>query len=355
MQAALFKLIASLACIFPPLTAYNDPPKPVQLVEITNPEIKNLVYGIAERHLELEKSTYTIQEHSAADDMAEGGSKSTIYYIVDQTKTPLYVIKLREISNPNNLREWNEEWESLTKFYALSNQTFYSVKPIAKTQITLNEKVYGAFIEEKAKGTCLSSTLKSYYLATDETEKERLFTTLKNGLKKAGSALAKLHRSTKMSSISHYYANRFNEIQKSSGKTLYKTLPGPFSYTHGDAHIGNIFYDEEKDFVTFIDLGNAHPSFEGGPSGDDLALTLISIEMFGFYYGLSELQVIELSDTFLDSYRSSGGLDVSDDTIELYYALFALNLAKTAPEGLNPMEKSAVDFAAKQTAYLYRE
>jgi hypothetical protein len=98
-----------------------------------------------------------------------------------------------------------------------------------------------------------------------------------------------------------------------------------YTYSHGDTNLGNLFYDEMSDRISFIDLYALHQSVDihGNPLSDPI-MDLVRIED-GLHNKAANLLTADEIETILSSfynaYETLGGT-VPDERHLLFYRTF---------------------------------
>ncbi len=274
-------------------------------LKIENIELKNKLYDIVEDILFVKRDTIEIKQHYS-DDMAESGQWSDIFFVFDNNSNPLAVIK----HNRSKLIEDHEsEYLMLNE---LNNESFNEFNPIKLLGVAdgiINDERYGFIIENVARGKSINNYLKEIGKIKNQQDREVIFSQLKRGVEKTASGLADLHKKKNFSSSSKYYKHKIEE--------KYTNIVNHFGYIHGDMHVGNVFYDPIEDKTTFIDFGYSHHSKNGGPTCQDVANFIITLEVIGSYYSLSAEEIDILKNIFLTTYRIYG-YNCSNEEIEYY-------------------------------------
>jgi hypothetical protein len=351
MTAFICSIMIFLGCIFPPLPAKNAGVSEPKMVSVKNEEFNKSLYGFASRILGLQAGEFSIKEYRADSDMAETGLESHIYFIMNQKEEALGVIKMMDYAN--DPLTYLHEKTMLKKFERLSLKKFQTPKLLGEAIISDVDGEKGLILETVAPGKSLNNLLREYSKTTSPEEKALIETKLKRGFELAGQGLGEIHKLQPKSLPSKDYTERFKRTEKDLGVEIVKNLPGPFGIIHGDTHLGNIFYDSKSDKTTFIDVPASENSLQGAPVAYDLAEFLLTFEILGFYYGLTDVEITTLSDAFLDSYRKVGP-NVSDETINTYYtyllAEYGLDQSSCSPE-----QKDQCEFFAHYTAKKLQE
>lgn len=294
-------------------------------VEIKDETLKNEVFAVAGQVLHTSKDSLIIKQHNFDEDIAESGSESEIFYVYDEQENPLAVMK-KESINPQYFSEHEYEYLTIDSLSHMGFKHFHSVKlygvfegPEAGEQLTTS----GYIVESMAKGKTLNGYVKEVGRETDLQKREALFQKLKIGIQKTALGLGELHNKKSFSKSSKYFVERFHDMEETGDRKIAATLPGPFGLIHGDLHLGNIFYDEEKEEATFIDLASAYHALSGGPVAQDIANFTLAVELLGSYHGLTEQEIHDLNEAFYASYQETGPY-VTQSAIDVYRQYFLL-------------------------------
>jgi hypothetical protein len=107
-----------------------------------------------------------------------------------------------------------------------------------------------------------------------------------------------------------------------------QSSPGLTALAHGDAHPGNVFWDETHG-VTFIDTSDGHMSMDNvgraiAAPERDIANFTLRIAQVGQKYGLEDGEVAQLTESFLGSYRDAGGAPPNDSRMKMFATRLAL-------------------------------
>jgi hypothetical protein len=150
-------------------------------------------------------------------------------------------------------------------------------------------------------------------------EKERNYATLKKAVKQTAKSFAELHKLKQKSSYASHYDKEYAQIH--SGK-----FKGPYGMIHGDAHLGNIFFDPKSCKTTFIDLSFMPDSLEGAPVGLDTGKFLFTLEALCLFFGLDNNQTQELVNSYKSTYLANNKQmteELLDDYTMLAYKDYA--------------------------------
>jgi hypothetical protein len=346
MLSFILSIFIFLGCIFPSFPAKSSVVREPKMVSVKNDEFNKSLYSFASKILGLESEMFSIKEYKADSDMAEMGLESHIYFILNKKEEALGVIKM--VDYTNDPLTYLHEKSMLKQFEKLSLKKFQTPKILGDAIISDGNGEKGLILETVAPGKSLNNLLREYSRTTNIEEKRNIEAKLKRGFELSGTGLAEIHKLHIKKSPSENYKKRFKRTEKDLGITIAKELPGPFGMIHGDTHLGNIFYDTKTDKTTFIDVPGSEESLKGAPVAYDLAEFLLTFEVLGLYYNLTENELTILSDAFLDSYRKTGP-EVSDEAINIYYtyllAEYGLDDSICSPE-----QKDQCQFFANYTS-----
>lgn len=115
------------------------------------------------------------------------------------------------------------------------------------------------------------------------------------------------------------FVNYINEVKsKAQAINLY------CNYIHGDANLGNIFYDALEDCSYFIDLGGMHRSMDiAGQPISHATMDLVQFEDSLSFYStrLTEQEMQSLRHAFYQSYRDAGA-EIPDGHLWDFYEMY---------------------------------
>lgn len=321
----MFAITALIAVIHSFVSPISELDVKAPRVEIQDKELKQEVYAVAGEVLQVPKKGLIIKQHSFDEDIAESGSSSEIFYVYDASEKPLAVMK-KESINPQYHSEHEYEYLALEALRVMDFTYFHPVRlygvfegPEAGEQLTTS----GYIVESVAKGKSLNGYVKEVGSEKNTDRRRAHFETLKEGIRRAALGLGELHNKREFSQPTKYFSKRFHEMEETGGRKIADRLPGPFGLIHGDLHLGNVFYDAESKYATFIDFSSSYHARNGGPIAQDIANFTLALEMLGSYNGLTDEEIGELNGAFFHAYGETGPY-VTQDAIEVYRKYFLL-------------------------------
>lgn len=271
-----------------------------------------------------------------------GKSHDSVFLIKDQNGNLSYIVKA--FRNPRDLSsKFLPEVSALDLIEQLAIPGVEAIKPIAFALCSNQEGEWGLLLETAAKGQRIDQFI--YQLASltpGSNERDVFFGHFQKVFRRMAESFAKLHAIK--SSESFYlstedidkYNKRLSEVQENSHilreleerfpvdafflyaekiKTNAIHVPLSHSYWHGDAHLGNMLYDDVEDIFYFIDVAKLHHSISitGEPLLDG-TIDLVRIEesLRRLAIGLlSDHEVEELLKSFYEAYEEHSCQPVS--------------------------------------------
>ncbi|MCH9620623.1 MAG: hypothetical protein S4CHLAM20_00230 [Chlamydiia bacterium] len=272
------------------------------------------------------------------EDLAESGKGSTIYFAYANDGTPLAVVKQLPIEDSLDKQEMEDEISSLHERYFRNTKHFKVPRLIGTAEFASEEEANGYIIESIAQGKSINTLVKETG-SSSGSHRYKKFQTLKHGVKKTALSFAEFHQLKSYSSYSNYYKEEFYHIKKTP-------FEGPYGIIHGDAHLGNIFYNPKTDKTTFIDLSFMPLSLKGAPVGVDSGKFIFTLEALCTFYGLTNAETNELRDLYIDTYLAANpkmNAELMEEYIILCYKDFSFE-----SEGMFSSDKT------DQGSFLYR-
>lgn len=231
----------------------------------------------------------------AGDDLAASGKGSTIYFAYANDGTPLAIVKQLPLDDYIDREELQDEVSSLQEKYFSRAKNFCVPRLIGTAEFATEDRANGYIIESIAKGKSINTLVKEA-TGSSGIKKLRSYQTLKNSVRQTAKAFAEMHSIKKLSTYSSYYDKAYADVKTSSFK-------GPYGIIHGDAHLGNIFYDPSSNKTTFIDLSFMPRSLEkGAPVGLDSGKFIFTLEALCSFYGLDQEKTDELVRIYQETY-----------------------------------------------------
>jgi hypothetical protein len=254
-----------------------------------------------------------------------GKSKDEVFFVKSQDGSLRYVVKA--FRNPETRAgRLLPELSAMALLRELPEGTFLPVSPLAVGKCRSNETNYGLLVESVAPGKRIDQ-----YTLEEKLEKvAHMFQVI-------GGHFAKLHRADqplqgtfpeeeRLQLLKKYEALLnpktlaqlegkldLNALKKEVDRVLNEvdSLTLVRSFQHESAHVRNLFFDEERDQVIFIDVAKMHLSidFEGNPLSDNACDLVrlqesLSHQMVGT---LTEKQIKNFVQALYDGYEAYGG------------------------------------------------
>jgi hypothetical protein len=240
----------------------------------------------------------TFKKLEPGEDLAEAGKGSTIYFAYANDGTPLAVIKRLPLDDSIDRKELNDEVSSLHEKYFYDAKHFKVPKLIGTAEFASEDEASAYVIESIAAGESINNLVKGAAKASGR-DRYLALRTLKQSVENTAKSFAEMHKVKKYSSYSTYYDNYFDYSKE--GK-----FNGPYGIIHGDAHLGNIFYNKKTGKTTFIDLSFMPKSIaKGAPVGLDSGKFIFTLEAIGAFYGLTNSEIDQLTEAYTSTYLAS--------------------------------------------------
>lgn len=277
--------------------------KTMEIIQVTDSDLDT----INQRFFPHQKVTF--KKLQASSDLTESGKGSTIFFVYDSNEDPIAIVKKLPLDDEIDKKELVDEVSTLHERHFFHSKHIHVPKLIGTIELTSDERDTGYIIETVAKGSSVNSIVKKAGKAAGQNRK-LLLKQLHNCMKESANAFAELHNQKQTSSYIDYYDNYYSDVHSGSFK-------GPYGIIHGDAHVGNIFYDAKSNQVTFIDLSFMPRSFDGAPVGLDSGKFLFNIEAVGAFYGLTDSEVSSLVGTYKQTYLAKN-TKMSEELMDHY-------------------------------------
>ncbi len=312
--------------------------------------LENGVRGFLADELSLNEYDYSIVD---ANLTAVGGkSQDTVFLVKDSARHVCYVVKA--FRSPKDLTSmFIQEISALDLIEQLSLPGVVPIKPIAFASYSNQDEEWGLLLETAAKGERIDQFI--YQLGSLEPgSKERMtfLKTCQGVFQRMAESFAKLHDRKSLQSYSipeialtryqksiptilessfiigelekHFSSDDFLQyVEKIKAEAV--TVPLFYSYWHGDAHLGNMFYDQINNAFYFIDVANLHHavSMKEEPLLDGTAdLVEIDESLRARAIGqLSENEVEALLKSFYETYEKCSGQKI-DQQILLFHRTY---------------------------------
>lgn len=296
-----------------------------------------------------------------------GKSEARVFLIKDHTGVLLYVVKAFLYPRTLDSRFLQE----ISAIDLIQQLSLPDVDPIQQYAFALcqdGEEEWGLLLESPAKGKRLDQYVYEVGHAEAGSEtREQMMHRAAKAFNQVGAAIAHLHapHAATLTSIppilvakcdlklADVLNNPFvvKELEKRMAleefaefvgriKSEALSVPLYYTYVHGDAHLGNIFYDEAHDSCTFIDLAGSHRSIDLHAQPILYgAIDLVRIEdslRFKADGLLSPREIGALNATFNEGYAQAGG-ELPDDRLMAFYHMY-VKLRRLASKSNYPNE-----------------
>lgn len=348
--------------------------------------LENAVQAFLENELSVSKYDYTIINANLTD--IGGKSHDPVFLIRNLNKHVCYIVKA--FRNPRELSsKFLSEISALDFIQQLSMPGIVAINPIAFAIYSNQGEEWGLLLETAAKGQRIDQFV--YRLgdfAPNSREREAFFEICEKVFRRMAESFAALH--ARKSSRSFFipmqniekYNHKLSEVLENPFiireivkhfpldifiqyvekiKTDAINVPIFYSYWHGDAHLGNMFYDDSEDIFYFIDVAKLHHSISiKGEPLLDRTMDLVRIEenlrrkAIGL---LSESEVEKLLKSFFEAYEQHCSQGISQPIFlfdKTYKKLGRLVAYARYVEEENPFQRSA-DQAVFESALEYFE
>lgn len=241
----------------------------------------NDVFGESARNFNIE---------DAATTEVRGKSKDPVFFIKDSDGHLQFIVKaFREPLEPTS--KFLPEISALDFLMQLEMPGMDSVRPLAAAMCLYKDRQLGLLLETAAKGKRMDRYILELFKYPKESEAyQRQLGIALHAFERMGESLARLHgfRSDQPQALPQEYLDKMTQkYQEVIGNPLIvrkltdcldfgafqnlieqviekaKEVPVYYSYRHGDAHLGNMIYDCERDLFTFIDVAKLHYAIGG--------------------------------------------------------------------------------------------
>lgn len=274
---------------------------------------------------------------------AKGKSGAQIFMVSDVTGSP-FVLKLFK-----DLEEYTHELASQQILSELSLSWFSVPAVIDLKIIECDDKAWGALLMTAAPGKPLDDRVKALAQAGTPEDYDVAMQKVKAGLTRAARAMAELHgERTGERPSEDYFRYQQGELDEAMNRVLgnasamkftgasvgelrmkvqeifeaFRENPGPSALCHGDAGLGNVFY--QKNTVTFIDLETFYFSIGSngeavGSAARDVVNMAVKLGYYGQQFGLNDSIVSELQAHFRKEYDKVKSHDLTPEA-ERFFA-----------------------------------
>lgn len=279
------------------------------------------------------------------NDLVEGGRLADIFFITSPITNKTVVVK-RFSKEIGQTWEWKREKEA---YNYLDKKTYKHLKT-ADLLSSEEDDEYIYIVLSKAKGMSLNQLLKQRQ-TLPFWQKHAYDKKIVKAMEKCAKSFHELHfqsgkNQTKsipqksyapeqlVSRVSPHIRNR-KLVEKTFHQLRTKILAKPlkFGVTHGDLHLGNIFFDLESEELTLIDLstlsGHNHQAGKT-PIAEELANFMVHFAAIGNLYDLSDEEIQYYLNAFKKHYQ---GYEEMKDEIYYFQLLTYLRLIELCQDG----------------------
>lgn len=315
-------------------------------------------------------ASHVIELYQSHGDLTEGLSGDPLFLVKDRNGKLLFVVKAF-VDDRDTLENFAAIMTAHKLMESLEFNTFFCTPPIASIRLE-REKMHITLIAfEAAQGQSVNSFLKSHAIEI-----------ACKAVEAQGCALAELNsiHADQAEHLSIYYIEQATQclkeclqdivafsdqfplnIQKLSMALLEKwkkvlPAPQPLGFIHGDAHPGNIFFDEKSNTLTLTDLDRLVYSIDAqsapaGPIAFEFTFARLSLKFSAEAHHILSEDIVRLDEAFVRSYQKGiGNRFPSQDALDYYAALFwmrKVHLIAHAEPGIKPLMQEQVDLQRK--------
>lgn len=265
-------------------------------VTLSQREVSEDIKNFIEPFFGVPSDQVVVKNHSSPGDLAETGLiEGGIYFIETRKGKPIGVLKVMPRGYEDDEQLFEKEFTSLDKLRSTAFKDFHYIEIVGRGEGEVRGERALILAEKVAPGRSMNQLLKEYPKKTSAKGKQQILDEIEGGVRSSGRALGELHAKSPKWRANSSYARQYDD-----------KLPGPYGWIHGDAHPGNIFYDQKNDQVTFIDF-QMMPSLDiGGPVGVDVANFLATMDILGAYKQIPKEERLKWREIFFEAYSQTG-------------------------------------------------
>ncbi len=291
--------------------------------------------------LQIEKAQ--IRKNST-DDLVEGGRFADIFFIEPKDQETI-VIK-RFPKKENKSFEFRKEKEAFSYFSKKQIRSFTTPRLIKSAE----DDEYYYLVMSKAKGISLNQMLKKRQMLPFW-ERQSYDLKIKQALKNLSISLYELHHLNAHSSIKKISSNSkgpdalFQRVSKEFKnkaqihqkfqilRLKMKDKSIAFGVTHGDLHLGNIFFDQETQSIELIDFStlSGHDQENAKMAiSEEVASFVAHFKAIAFIYGIQEEESEYLLQAFYENYPH---YSLMKEEVTYYQIITFMKLVDICQEG----------------------
>jgi hypothetical protein len=239
----------------------------------------------------------TFKQLMPGEDLAEAGKGSTIYFAYANDGAPIAIIKKLPMEDSYDRAEMKDEVSSLHEQFFRNKKNFKVPRLIGTVEFTSETERSAYIIETVAQGKSINALIKEAASTTGD-KHFRAMRTLREAVENTAKSFAEFHNIKHYKTYSHKYDETYAPVKNGDFK-------GPYGIIHGDAHLGNIFYNPKTHKTTFIDLSFMPRSLAGAPVGLDSGKFIFTLEGLCAFYGFNNQDTQELVNVYTSTYLAA--------------------------------------------------
>lgn len=298
------------------------------------------------------------------DDIVEGGKLASIYFIDDLKENQTVIIK-RFNKKQGNLFEYQKEKEAYIYLASQNYENFLFPKLLQ----AFEDEDFAYLVIQKAKGQSLNAILKKRK-KLNLFERHAWDLQIHDAMEKTAKAVYEMHTKNHAvpkkvikndSKEPDAYVHKITSSMRNKKqvqnnflnlRTKMKDKKIAFGLTHGDLHLGNIFYDSQDEKVILIDfatLSGTNDHLSKIPIAEDIGLFIAHFEVIGAIHDLKDHEIDRFLDTFKKSYP---GYSQMENEINYYrfmshLRLYELSLENNGHTNVDKQLKKILVFSKK--------
>jgi fructosamine-3-kinase len=253
---------------------------------------------------------------NSTKDLVEGGKVADVFFITSQAEDQTFIIK-RFSKKDYGFKEFTKEKKAYEYLEKKNKKNFTTPKLISSYE----DDEYSYLILSKAPGITLNQLLQKRQ-QIPFWDRKKYDQKILDSMKKTAEVFFEFHHLAgeahykKISSKSEFptqlakrvstqlknprIESNFNNI-----KNKVKSKPLRFGLSHGDLHLGNIFFDDHGSQVTLIDFStlSGHDEYLNlTPIADELGYFIAYFESIAYLHGISSKDTALFIDAFKSNY-----------------------------------------------------
>jgi len=329
-------------------------------------ELEQFVNEVCLKRFNLMPSEYGLELYEPQGDLTQGLSGDPLFFIRDRKGLLLFVVKAY-VGERETLENFSALMEGDALLSGLHLQSFSFPRLIAAVRLVKENMRACLIAMEAAQGQTLNALIKSHALS-DALKAAAL---LGKALAELNSASAKqathpspfyVERNVRwlfegLKDIASFPA-RFPLDLKVAIAPIFEILgeiqkaPSTLSFIHGDAHPGNVFYEEESGRLILTDFDRLTYSADkqkapSGPAAFEFVFSRFSLKFSAVAHRLLPEETDTLDKAFVSAYKEGmQGLFPTQTALDYYTLLFwmrKIHLIAAAEPNLMPLMQEQVE------------